>query len=375
MQITALSDDQLMSNLESVCAHGRKLLARLVELLGEVGERRLHAKAAYPSLFELCVRKLGMSEDEACRRITAARLARRFPSILTRLASGDLHLTALTLLRNVLNEDNAEALLDAARGKTKHEVELLVAKIAPRPDAPTRLEPLSEGRYKLELTVSAELQAKLARASDLMRHANPSGDVATVLDRALDLLVAKLEKERFAKTTRRRTSTRASAGTPKRRHVPAATRRAVFERDGEQCSFRGEQGRRCPARTLLEIDHEGPRALGGTEQLTNLRVLCRTHNQLLAEQAFGKDHVRRRSAERRASVGPCQDRPSLDVSAGERVARGLVHLGFAPKDARRAVDVVLERHGGAQGRGPAEGPRRLVGSAETLLREALAVLT
>ncbi len=60
--------------------------------------------------------------------------------------------------------------------------------------------------------MSAELRAKLARASDLMRHANPSGDVATVVDRALDLLVAKLEKERFAKSTRPRTTTRASAG-------------------------------------------------------------------------------------------------------------------------------------------------------------------
>ena len=73
--------------------------------------------------------------------------------------------------------------------------------------------------------------------------------------------------------------------------IPRAVRREVFERDGEQCTFTDDRGNRCPARADLEIDHIVPRARGGTNDAENLRVVCRAHNKLYAEQAFGRAHV------------------------------------------------------------------------------------
>jgi hypothetical protein len=69
----------------------------------------------------------------------------------------------------------------------------LVQTAAPR----ARIEPLSEARYKVQLTAGAELKAKLERACDLMRHRNPTGDLAPVIEAALELLLAKLERERL----------------------------------------------------------------------------------------------------------------------------------------------------------------------------------
>ena len=81
------------------------------------------------------------------------------------------------------------------------------------PSAPrARIEPLSEARYKVQLTASAELKAKLERACDLMRHRNPSGDLAVVFDAAMDLLLAKLEKERLGKVKAPREPTKPTAG-------------------------------------------------------------------------------------------------------------------------------------------------------------------
>jgi 5-methylcytosine-specific restriction endonuclease McrA len=73
--------------------------------------------------------------------------------------------------------------------------------------------------------------------------------------------------------------------------VPRAVRRAVFERDGEQCTFTDAAGARCPSRTLLELDHADSRALGGSDEASNLRVRCRAHNALHAEEVFGRAHV------------------------------------------------------------------------------------
>ncbi|MDB5214342.1 MAG: hypothetical protein JWO86_2269, partial [Myxococcaceae bacterium] len=79
----------------------------------------------------------------------------------------------------------------------------------------------------------------------------------------MDLLLAKLEKERLGKVKAPRKPTKPRAGsdsgsrsgTHRGRAIPACVRRAVFERDGEQCTFIDEAGERCPQRGHLELDH------------------------------------------------------------------------------------------------------------------------
>ena len=163
-----------------------------------------------------------MSEDEACRRVAAARIARRFPMALGMIARGEIHLTGLLLLRDHLTPEHGEELLRDAAGKSKNELQHLLAERFPRADVmPTvqaltaaamappaamssaegaavmsstghpsrpRIEPLAPTRYRVEFTASAELKEKLDRAADLMRHANPSGDMSVVVERALDLI-------------------------------------------------------------------------------------------------------------------------------------------------------------------------------------------
>src|SRR6478609_4473459 len=114
--------------------------------------------------------------------------------------------------------------------------------------------------------------------------------------------------------------------TPKR-HVPAAVARAVFQRDGRQCSYVAPDGRRCSARRCLELDHVDPWAVGGESTIENLRLRCRAHNQHYARQYFGKSRVeavvqrarRRRAAAERAIA----DHPELSPDMGRRSGRGL----------------------------------------------------
>jgi hypothetical protein len=114
----------------------RRATADLLALLAEVDRRRIYLGLGYSSLFMYCTRALHLSEPAAYMRITAARAAARWPAILTRLAAGDLTLTAVTLLAAHLTEENHEALLDAARHKTRRDIDRLVASLDPQPDVP-----------------------------------------------------------------------------------------------------------------------------------------------------------------------------------------------------------------------------------------------
>ena len=405
--LTDLTDEALVSRLSTLCAEGHVLTARLIVHLIEVEERRLDLRAACTSMFDFCQRRLGMSEGASFRRITAARLVRRFPALLERIERGELHLSTLVLIRPHLDEQNVEELVAAVAGKTQRQVEELLARLAPKPDVPSaivelgarsndakptlfgeadatvtpsapraRIEPLSEARYKVQLTASAELKAKLERACDLMRHRNPSGDLAVVIDAAMDLLLAKLEKERLGKVKAPRNPTKPSAtgsGTHRGHTIPAGVRRAVFERDGEQCTFVDDAGERCPQRGHLELDHVEARALGGTNTASNLRVRCRPHNRLAAEDVFGKAHVAERiDCRQRKSRPVAATRPSLSPPPAspppqviELVLRGLHNMGFRKADARRAVDHVSHRRA-------ANGDALDV---QDLLRRAIAALT
>jgi hypothetical protein len=191
--------------------------------------------------------------------------------------------------------------------------------------------------------------------------------LAVVVDAAMDLLLAKLEKERLGKVKAPREPTKPTAGsspaTPRARAIPAVVRRAVFERDGEQCTFFDEAGERCPQRGHLELDHVEARALGGTNASSNLRVRCRAHNRLAAEEVFGKAHVAERIDFRQRRSHAVRRPPPSQVI--ELALRGLHNMGFSKPDARRAVDHVSQRR-------VANGDALDV---QDLLRGAIAALT
>ena len=92
----------------------------------------------------------------------------------------------------------------------------------------------------------------LRYAQELMSHTTSSSDVPAVFKRALKVLIAALEKQKFAATDRPRRRTRRST---RRRHIPAEVKCIVWERDQGQCTFVSAADQRCPSRTRLEFDH------------------------------------------------------------------------------------------------------------------------
>jgi len=146
--------------------------------------------------------------------------------------------------------------------------------------------PLSPSRYLVKVTFSQETHDKLQRARDLLRHTVPNGDPAVIIDRALTVLIAQLEKTKLGATSRPRSGCSGRACPATTRHVPAAVKRAVWARDGGRCAFIGREGR-CPETGFLEFHHVTPFAAGGAASIENLQLRCRSHNAHEAERFFG----------------------------------------------------------------------------------------
>ena len=322
-----MSSIELLAATVQAARDERRVTAELLALLAEVDARRLYLGEGCSSLFAYCTQVLHLSEHAAFHRIEAARAARQYPVIIELLTKGDVTLTTVAMLRPHLTSENHEALLEAARQKSKRDVEYQIACLAPKPmaqamirrvpeskpvtsdllisaDVPTSrapavaaeapparprptVAPLAADRYLLRVTLSASAHAKLRRAQDLMRHRLPSGDPAAILEQALNLLVDQLERTKIAKTSKpRRTSTTGAKPSAESRQIAAAIRRAVWARDEGRCAFVGANGR-CKETGRLEYHHVIPFARGGPTEVANVALRCRAHNQFESEQLFG----------------------------------------------------------------------------------------
>lgn len=236
-----LSDTQLASTVDSLARHERHSTVALIAGLAEFDERRLHLPLGFSSLFSYCTRHLHMSEGAAYDRIEAARAARRFPVILEHLFDGSITLSAIGLIGRHLTAANHLTLIEECRHRSKRQVEVIVARLAPKPDAVTMIRrvaastavpvpasipvvtnpatvseaasvqpapanvqhgpsppprsviaPLSPERFKLQVTISDEAHRDLRQLQDLMRHTIPSGDAARIVERALKVLLKEV---------------------------------------------------------------------------------------------------------------------------------------------------------------------------------------
>ena len=331
-----VSDDDLLQRLSELLQKSRRVESELVAHIGEVDARRLYAREAAPSMFAYCTDVLNLSEHEAYLRIAVARASRKHPILLRMLAEGRLHLSAIARLGPHLTEANRDRVLARAVGKSKRELEELVAELSPKPDVPATVrklpvrqvhtdtvpahelvpervtflhtpaparsvapaqrpvvEPLSPARYKVQFTASAELHDKLERLRALMRSSVPDGDLAAIVEEAVTEKLERLEARRFAKTKAPRKGLEQTNTSPTSRYIPAPVRRAVAERDGNQCAFVDARGRRCKASEGLELHHKQPYGRGGGHSPDNIQIMCRVHNGYLAEQDYGKDVMER----------------------------------------------------------------------------------
>lgn len=355
-----LSDDALLARIKVLAVRERDATVELVAHLAALESRKTHLGEGPGSLYLYCRDQLHLSEDAAWNRAATASAVRLYPVILDWLVDGSLNVTTVRVLRPVLTSVNHLAILAEARHRSRKEVEMIVARLNPKPDVPSTVRkvpapvvksatilPLTEGasapatstasqptpppaasrpvvaplapeRYRVQFTVSKETHDKLRRIQDLLCREVPDGDPAAIFDRALDVLLREVEKKKIAAITRpRRSLPGTKAGS---RHIPAHVRRAVWKRDGGRCAYEGRAGR-CPERRYLEWHHVLPHGHQGPATIANISLRCRAHNVYESELVFGRfdPSVVREAREKYAVSG---ENPPVP----ERVSHGTVEV-------------------------------------------------
>jgi len=196
---------------------------------------------------------------------------------------------------------------------------------------------------------SREADERFRYAQDLLGHQVKSSDLAEVYDRAIKLLIEKLERVRFGACAKPRK--RGRPAQPGSRHIANDVRRAVWKRDGGQCTYTSASGRRCEARRDLQFDHAKEFARGGEATVDNLRLRCPGHNQHAAEQTFGAGFMkqkRKEAAAARAAAKAARERARAEKAAEAKRTRLQPHqievlpwlhqLGCPKDESRVAVE-------------------------------------
>ena len=152
----------------------------------------------------------------------------------------------------------------------------------------------------------------------------------------------RLEARRFAQLSRPRKQLSDTDDEPRSRHVPAAIRRAVRERDGRQCGFVSKAAGAAQRATGWSTDHRHPFGLGGDHSPANVVLLCRD-NAWLAEQDVRQepqslDIVRDAGHEARYRRSGSSRTPSAAHSHGHRHLRDR-QRGHASADGRPRAPV------------------------------------
>jgi len=326
-----MTNDQIEIEMKMLVAQERNITTRILKLILMAEEQKLHLERGFKNLLEWLVQGHGYSERAAMRRIKAAVLLRAAPNTAEKIQSGQVNLTTLSQVHSAirfhekasgarLSSEEKIKVIEKIENKTSEETERALFSIFPELASGVKQEhtrAIDAETSRLAMNLSNETLEDLKRIQELLSHSHPNASFAKVIALlAKEYLSRKdpLQKEVRQKCgavrgTRSVMNTGVTCitaptaevvlpqnlvpnpGVPPAQRVDRlsqSTRRLVLKRAQGRCEYRDFQtGRICGSRHQIEVDHITPKALGGGNELENLRCLCRAHNALMAERNLG----------------------------------------------------------------------------------------
>lgn len=334
--IKKMNDQQLIASTDKLVSEERRITLEVLQHLREIEVRRLFVDLGFDSMYKYCIQRLKYSEGEAQRRLSSARLLRELPEIESQIQSGDLNLTNLSAVQSFVR---AEKLADQPVSREK-KLELIAA-VENKPTRQVKTELIQQSHQpallteKFQMTASAVLPNTLTAfetsmteedlkllqefrnlyAHDLQDLSNHSV-LMFLLKKAVQHKKQKLglvektnQRKRMqqtleieAKQIKAAYETDSNALLPsaakvetksfkieqQRKPLTAKVKRMVWKRANACCEHLDPHSKnRCSSKFALETDHIIAVALGGSNELDNLQLLCRAHNSRRSIKTFG----------------------------------------------------------------------------------------
>jgi hypothetical protein len=319
MELKNISNTELIQGLEKLARTERKITHLILLHIIEIEDRKLYAELGYDGMYSYLTRGLGYSEGSAYRRLQSARLLKQMPSIAKKIEDGSLNLTQLAQVRKCMtsikdptsipakeaggienpkiSERTSESplgraleVLNQIENKNSYETQKILASKMNLPvQVHEKIKPQSDTSVRIEITFSEEQFQELKKAKDLLSHVCPGGSWAEVITTLAERFNQKKLNDRSnasGKSHDRSPRSRPKKTPPlRRKSISVHIKRQLFDKAQHCCQYiNPKTGQRCQSQFQLEIDHIYPFALGGQNDIGNLRILCKTHNALAARQ-------------------------------------------------------------------------------------------
>jgi 5-methylcytosine-specific restriction endonuclease McrA len=318
--LPGLSNHDLVMSLKYLFENERKISRSILLHLKEINRRKLYADRGYPNLFKMLISEFKLSESSANRRIKAMLLLSDVPEFEKCISSGELNLSTLSMaqkhirIQEKLTGQKLEVrrkaeIVEQIKNKTQAEAEVKLMQLLPEAaTCPKTIEKrISESEVRLSINMPDRLKNKLKRLQELWAHQNPKMDYIELIEKSVDRVLERedpmLRKSRSKKLNIEPQKPSATAAVApdvgtiaplKRQYLPIRIRALIHKNADSRCEYVDELTQhRCASRFLLETDHIIPVAKGGSNEVSNLRILCKTHNLLMARRHFG--NVKRES--------------------------------------------------------------------------------
>jgi hypothetical protein len=307
--IKKLSDQQLLANTDKLVSEERRITLEVLQHLREVEVRRLYIDLGFESMYKYCIQRLKYSEGEAQRRLSAARLLRELPEIESLIHSGDLNITNLSAVQSFVRAENMAdkplsreeklELIAAVENKStrqvkqeliqqSHQPALLAEKFQmPSVSLTTALTKFETLMTEKDLELLQEFRNLYAHdLADLSNHSI----LMFLLNKAVHHKKQKLGLiEKARRTSNALLPLAENVKVEKQRKaIPLTVQRRIWKRANACCEHIDTNSKaRCTSKFALQTDHIVSLALGGSNKVENLRLLCRSHNSRRSIKTFG----------------------------------------------------------------------------------------
>ncbi len=279
MHLKHLPSQDLHVLAKELAQKERELRAKALKIYTEIEKRKLYSKYKYESLYQYSVQFLNESESVSYQMSRAAKYCEEIDDIPKKIADGSLNLTTIIKLdnhcrKNKINDwEERASLLAQLQGLSGKDCEILLKSKEERGAPPIdSIHLLSKDYKRLHITLTGETAEKMRQIKNLL-YQKGRGNFDNILSFMAETTIEKvsrLNKKAASKTSSEKHD----------RYIAEGIRNAVWQRAKGRCE-------NCKSEMALEIDHIIPYAKGGTNDLWNLRLLCRNCNQREMIEGFG----------------------------------------------------------------------------------------
>lgn len=253
-----------------------------------------HEALKYKNIFIYSRKALSLTREEAYMYKAVAERALELPALQKILREQKLSVNLAGRMMSTINKDNADALITFALTHTQEELNAEVARLNPKAKKRASVRYISgeEGRVAFD---AKKVDIENARRGQALM----ATDMGEAYAKAMAFWLEHHDPVRRAQRAKAKKDVKAAGAVsnrksdPKKQKYPSAEQiHEVVLRDEGRCTEVDDSGTRCNDDRWLQVHHIVPLSEGGTNEPSNLRMLCAAHHAMLHKKREDKAAAR-----------------------------------------------------------------------------------